>query len=157
VIRWVLLVSMTILSISCASGPCRELRQPELAAQQDRKVKALESGEQIPPAVSPSETAKPVMKTTDPVKNQNVGSKDSTVLIYKADGSLQCGGARGISIDEMERSLNGIKVFSREKRPDGLMHIQVCGSPTGMVNVYEIPASNLPSAEKLGFQRFEAR
>lgn len=77
------------------------------------------------------------------------------VLVYKADGSLQCGMAKGIPAEEMEKDLGGIKVFSRMNQPDGKMHIQVCGSPTGRVNVYEIPISSLKDAEKRGFKKFE--
>ena len=81
-----------------------------------------------------------------------------TVLVYKADGSLQCGAARGLSLDEMEKKdLSGIKVFSKDKRTDGLMHIQVCGSPTGMINVFEISIDALKEAELRGFKRLDPR
>ncbi len=77
---------------------------------------------------------------------------DTTVLVAKEDGSLQCG-SKGISTEEMEKQLKGIKVLSRDKHADGKMHIQVCGSRTGMVNVYEIPASSLSEAESRGFKK----
>lgn len=80
------------------------------------------------------------------------GPATGSVFIFKADGSLQCGEAKGLAAEEMEKELKGIKVLSREKRSDGMMHIQVCGSPTGMINVYEIPAAALPDAEKRGFK-----
>ena len=74
------------------------------------------------------------------------------VLIYKYDGSKQCGVKKGQSLAEMEKDLQGIKIFSREKRPDGLMHIQVCGADTGMANVYEISAGDLAKAEAKNFK-----
>ena len=77
----------------------------------------------------------------------------NTVLVYKADGSLQCGQGKGVSIDEMEKQLKGIKVLSRDKRPDGKMHIQLCGSPTGVINVFEISETNLKDAESRGFKK----
>ncbi|MES2962418.1 MAG: hypothetical protein V4760_00915, partial [Bdellovibrionota bacterium] len=49
------------------------------------------------------------------------------------------------------------QVFSRDKRADGLMHIQVCGSPTGQINVYEIPVSALKEAEGKGFKKLDHR
>ena len=79
-------------------------------------------------------------------------TNDTTVLVSKADGSLQCG-SKGLSTEEMEKQLKGIKILSRDKRPDGKMHIQVCGSPTGTVNVYEIPVSSLSEAETRGFKK----
>ncbi|MES2855377.1 MAG: hypothetical protein V4692_05920, partial [Bdellovibrionota bacterium] len=113
-------------------------------------------------ADKPKPVSAPVAAGVPNAPTANLGApspaiKESTVLIYKADGSLQCGAAKGISVDEMEKLLSGIKTFSKEKRPDGLMHIQVCGSPTGMINVYEISLSQLPTAEKQGFKRFEPR
>ena len=80
---------------------------------------------------------------------------ESRVFVGKADGSLQCGMAKGRALEDMEKDLQGIQVFSRSKRPDGKMHIQVCGSATGMLNVYEIPASSLKDAERRGFKKFE--
>ncbi len=83
---------------------------------------------------------------------------DATLLIYRPDGSLQCGAAKGVAPQEMEdKQLQGIHVYSRERRPDGLMHIQICGAPTGIINVFEIPASSLKEAENRGFKKFENR
>jgi len=155
-------IAASVISISCASGPCHQLRQPELAAQQDRKSSGKsDSGlTEVPIPTVPAPTkdviesaaGKPVVS-----KGTSITPKETTVLVYKADGSLQCGAAKGLSAEEMGKQLGPIKIFSREKKPDGLMHIQVCGSPTGMINVYEISASDLTAAEKLGFKRFDPR
>lgn len=77
------------------------------------------------------------------------------IRVYKPDGSRQCENRPGKAVEVMERELAGIAVHAREKRKDGLMHIQVCGSPTGVVNLYEIDSSFLKQAEERGFKRFE--
>jgi hypothetical protein len=86
-------------------------------------------------------------------KDATKAASETTVLVYKADGSLQCGMGKGASAEEMEKELAGISVASRDKRADGMMHIQACGQATGMANVYEIPLKSLPTAEKRGFRR----
>lgn len=128
-----ILVSMFLLQ-ACASGPCYPLKHPELA----KRSTGTKTGE----GAKGSAVSEPKLS-------------DSRVFVYKPDGSLQCGMGKGVSPNEMEKQLDGIKVYSRENRPDGKMHIQVCGSPTGQVNVYEIPASSLKEAEKRGFKKFE--
>lgn len=74
------------------------------------------------------------------------------VWIYKYDGSLQCKQGLAVSLEDMARELDGIRIFEQKKKPDGLMHIQLCGSPTGMANVYQISADDLERAEKKGFR-----
>lgn len=74
------------------------------------------------------------------------------VLVYKYDGSLQCGMGKALPLDIMSREFGEIKIFSQKKKPDGLMHIQMCGAPTGMANVYEISEAELGKAETLGFK-----
>lgn len=76
------------------------------------------------------------------------------VFIAKPDGSLQCKKAKGTSVEKMQEELKGIQVFSAVKKQDGLMHVQLCGSPTGMHNVYEISAKDLPAAEQLKFKKW---
>jgi hypothetical protein len=135
--KTVIALSLALLLSACANGPCRQLRHPELAGP----------GQGAAPA-TPTEAKKPDAAPTAPA---------STVLIYKEDGSLQCKAAKGLSLEEMEKQLAPIKVYSRDKRDDGLMHIQVCGSPTGMINVYEIPGSAQKDAEKKGFKILDHR
>lgn len=79
---------------------------------------------------------------------------DSRIFIYKYDGSQQCKGNTGISLEKMSEELKGIPILSQKKKKDGLMHIQVCGSPTGTANVYEISEKNLEKAEKAGFKKW---
>jgi len=118
----------------CANGPCRKLKHPELAPG-GTPLLAVNQDKSAPPMV-PHETA------------------DGRVFVARSDESLQCGMKKGVDLNEMERELRGVKVYSSSKRPDGKMHIQVCGSSTGTMNVYEIPASSLSNAEKSGFGKF---
>lgn len=117
------------LSISCAQGHCR------------RKQATPDEAKPVEPA--PPATAQPEPRPND------------RVLVYKYDGSLQCGQGKAIGVDVMKKDLSGITVFSSVKKPDGLMHIQVCGSATGMANVFEIPAKDLKKAESKGFKKWE--
>jgi len=76
------------------------------------------------------------------------------VKVAKPDGSLQCDKAPALSLDEMRKELLPLQVFSAENKPDGLMHMQLCGSPTGRYNVYEISRADLEAAKKLGFHEW---
>jgi hypothetical protein len=76
------------------------------------------------------------------------------VYVYKYDGSLQCGMGKPVAPEVMAKQLAGVPVHSSTKKPDGLMHIQVCGSITGMANVYEIDTKFLKTAEKKGFKKW---
>ncbi len=120
----------------CSSRPCREPRAPEL----DLTAKQT--------AITNSTQGSANGSTV----NENAPLK---VRVYKSDGSRQCERGVGKSVEATERELAGIPVSHREKRSDGLMHIQVCGSPTGIINIYEIDSSNLKQAEERGFKRWE--
>ena len=127
----------SLFVMACTTGPCRELRDQKAADAQGAGVKpgtAVEGG---------------VMK------DDRGGPQVETVFVFKPDGSLQCGERVGIAVQSMEQELRGIQVFSRNNRPDGMMRIQVCGAPTGQINVYEIPATSLSEAEKRGFKKLE--
>jgi len=134
-VRALRLLALALISVmvasACANGPCRHLREPQLADGQAAAMK---------PTATPAPTPSP-------------GAEMATVFVYKPDGSLQCGMAKGLSLEEMEKQLKGIPVLSRDKRPDGKMHIQVCGSPTGMINVFEINETSLKEAEARGFKK----
>ena len=81
--------------------------------------------------------------------------KGTTILVYKADGSLQCGMGQAISLAAMEPELRDLHVVARSKRSDGLMHIQACGQASGNVNAYEIPEMSWATAQRLGFRQFK--
>lgn len=76
------------------------------------------------------------------------------VSIYKTDGSLQCHSeVLDTSLEEMQQELTNsdIQVQLASKSNDGLMHMQLCGSPTGNINVFEISKSDIEKAQSLGF------
>lgn len=136
VLSCVIVVLVFGTSFGCASRPCRQPRAPEL----DQTIKQ--------PAIPSSATS----------SEGGSGRNDNTPLkvrVYQSDGSRQCERRGGKSVETTERELAGIPVYHREKRSDGLMHIQVCGSPTGIINIYEIDSSNLKQAEERGFKRWE--
>lgn len=74
------------------------------------------------------------------------------VKVFKYDGSLQCETGKSITLSDMQKELSGIEVFSSENKSDGLMRIQVCGTPTGRANVYEIKKKDLQMAIDKGFK-----
>jgi hypothetical protein len=76
------------------------------------------------------------------------------IFVAKPDGSLQCKKGKGVPLEKMRDELKGIEVFSQAKKQDGLMHVQLCGSPTGRHNLYEIAAKDLAAAEKLKFKKW---
>ncbi|KYG65281.1 hypothetical protein AZI87_12050 [Bdellovibrio bacteriovorus] len=114
---------------ACTHGNCRTQKQPDKAAATATNATTSEA---------------PVTKSaaTDRVK------------VHKPDGSLQCGQGKAIPVAEMQKQLKGIKVYSSSNQNDGMMRIQVCGSPTGMSNVYEIDRKDLEAALKLGFKEW---
>src|SRR4029077_13941121 len=69
-----------------------------------------------------------------------------TVKVFRYDGSLQCGMGRAVSLDEMAKELTtaNITVLSSEKRVVPGFIIALCGTPTGIANVYEIAKDDLP-------------
>lgn len=114
----------TAVLFSCASAPCRI---------EDRKDLVMVGNEKI-----------------------SSSSKDMTkrIFVYKPDGSKQCESESKISLESMGQQLSKIEVFSSVNKHDGLMRPQVCGSPTGYCNVYEIDSKDLEAALKLGFKKW---
>ena len=129
--KWAFGMTMVALIASaCVSGHCRRKNEPPPAPQ------AVNATPAAPVAAKPA--------------------NGDNVYVYKYDGSLQCGMGKPVALDAMVKELAGIPVVSSEKKRDGLMHIQVCGSITGMANVYEIPAKFQKQAEAKGFKRWSA-
>jgi hypothetical protein len=77
-----------------------------------------------------------------------------TVRVFKYDGSLQCGMGKSIALEDMKLELKGIKIISAVHKNDGLMRIQLCGSPTGDANVFEISKDDLEKALALNFREW---
>lgn len=74
------------------------------------------------------------------------------ILVGKSDQSLQCGYNVGMTLERMAQELTGIQVLKTEKRHDGLMRIQSCGAPTGMMNVYSIYRKDVKKAVRMGYK-----
>jgi hypothetical protein len=76
------------------------------------------------------------------------------VLVYKYDGTLQCGMGKVVSVEEMAKEFEekAIQVHNKYKSTDGAMHIALCGASTGQINVYEIDSLAFPAAQNIGFQ-----
>lgn len=115
----------TFFCLGCTSGNCRSQRESKM---DDKKQ--------------------------DEVISQISANSQARIKVYKYDGSLQCGMGKAIPLAEMQKSLAGITVHSAENKPDGLMHTQVCGSPTGRANVFEIDKTSLEAAKKKGFKEW---
>ena len=76
------------------------------------------------------------------------------VKVFKYNGSLQCGQGKAMATSEMQKELKDIVVYSSAEKNDGMMRIQVCGSPTGDANVYEIDRKDLEKAKSFGFKEW---
>jgi hypothetical protein len=81
---------------------------------------------------------------------------DGTAWVKRPDGTQQCsmdGKQSEASLEKGARELEkaGIPVLNRQKTSDGKMRIQLCGSPTGKEDAYQIRATDLERARALGF------
>jgi len=132
-IKLSLILVTAAFSISCANKNCREIRNENEKAN--------------PAAVTNPQGAVAMPQLPG-------GSDNSKVKVFKYDGSKQCGMAEATPLAKMQKDLKEIKVYSAENLPDGLMHIQACGTPTGKANVYEIDRKDLALAKKYGFQEW---
>lgn len=76
-----------------------------------------------------------------------------TLLVFKYDGTLQCGMGEEVELEIMAKELedNKVSIHNQYKSNDGKDHIKMCGASTGNINVYEIDSVSLPVAQKLGF------
>jgi hypothetical protein len=153
--RGILRVAFCVFAFSgaaCQNKPCREIQAERMAQKK--------AEEKVSPGVVSSVSEKAATSTTPTGGKMPNGAKSSNqagqlrVKVYKADGSLQCGMGKKITLEDMEKELKGIQVFSRSNQNDGLMRIQVCGAPTGQSNVYEISRSDLEKALKAGFKEW---
>lgn len=115
--------------VGCAVGNCRS-----------QKIKDEQAG---PAGVVKDNKLIPEPNSADRVK------------VFKHDGSVQCQTNKGLSADEMAaRDLSGIKIYKTFKSHDQKLRSQVCGSPTGNVNVLEIDKRNLSLALEKGYSEW---
>src|SRR5688500_13133881 len=112
------IVLMVILAgvVGCSSKNCRETREEQASVTGDPGFRG-------------------VSKENDPMSKTPLADR---IRVYKPDGSLQCGMGDPMSLSTMEKQLGNIKIHRSFNKNDGLMRAQVCGSPTGNSNVYEI-------------------
>lgn len=81
------------------------------------------------------------------------GSQEAnTVKVFQSDAAVQCE-SEGIALADMQKVLaaGNIKVHCAQKTNNGMMHMTLCGTPTGSINVYSIPKEQLEQAQILGF------
>lgn len=136
--KWICAGVLSAVLLGCATGKCVNANSANAASA-------------TAPAAA---TTAPANTSTSGGNAMKPESKLDRVKVYKPDGSLQCGQGKAIPVAEMQKELKDIKVFSSFNKNDGMMRIQVCGSPTGNSNVYEIERKNLEAAVKLGFKEW---
>lgn len=135
--QWIYTVVLSAVLLGCATGKCVNANSANAAAAAGATTPAT--------ATVAANSGGTAMKPE---------SKLDRVKVYKPDGSLQCGQGKAVPVADMQKDLKDIKVFSSFNKNDGMMRIQVCGSPTGNSNVYEIERKNLEAAVKLGFKEW---
>ena len=82
-----------------------------------------------------------------------------SLFVYQSSGTMHCEPNSGIDLSTMGQRLIavGIEVISMRLGFDGREGVAICGSPTGEINIYEIPASKINSALKIGFKRLSIK
>lgn len=94
--------------------------------------------------------------TTGPCqRDKNISSGEQLIFVFKYDGSQQCGLGNAVSVEQMAKELESIKIRRMEKRSDGLLRAQGCGMPSGQANIYEISKEDLDSALKRNFELWQ--
>lgn len=80
--------------------------------------------------------------------------KESTVKIQKSRGALQCQPGTGTTPEAMVVELDkaDVKVLKTQCGQDGLLHVAMCGSDDGSINIFEIPERQLAKATSIGFK-----
>lgn len=135
-----------IALVGCATGRCLQTASDTTAGTSSGATAGTTTGSAGASAGTPAKA--PEKGTMKPE------SKLDRVKVFKADGSLQCGQGKAVPVSDMQKELGDIKVYSSANKNDGMMRIQVCGSPTGNSNVYEIDRKNLEAAVKKGFKEW---
>lgn len=76
-----------------------------------------------------------------------------TIWITHADGTQSCSALPGQTLEEgaVELKKMNVRILDSRKGDDGMMHMHLCGAPTGKTNAYLIPAEDLSLAR--GYQQ----
>ena len=159
--------SLGLSVLGCANGICRQVKHPELAERAGAAGSSVTSAVAAPTSNAPAGVSRsdlPSSANTPATARPEAslqqvqrGTSTESVFVFKPDGGLQCGKAAPLSVQAMKSQLQDIPVFSSANRPDSRVHIQMCGAPTGMINVYEIPSNYLSEALKRGFKKLEIK
>ncbi|MBL7542380.1 MAG: hypothetical protein JNL11_01120 [Bdellovibrionaceae bacterium] len=123
--KFIFFCGLTLVFIGCSTGNCRS-----------QKIKSEQAGGPVTP--------KENKLLQDP-------SAADRVRVFKPNGSLQCGQGKSIDVATMSKDLKDIHIYKSSVENDGKIRIQMCGVPTGNVNVYEIDKTSLESALSFGF------
>jgi hypothetical protein len=77
----------------------------------------------------------------------------NTIKIFKFDGTLQCSMGKEITLEEMQKEIvdRGVQVLSKKKDKVPYYISDMCGLPTGEVNVFEISAKDYKKINNLGY------
>lgn len=134
--KYVLALVVVNFLFSCSTRTCKP----------NETIQSNDAIAKVSAPVAGQTTISPISNMTNQIKK---------IKVYKADGSVQCEQGTGAKVEEMQKQLGDIKVYSAENKHDGLIRIQVCGAPTGNCNVYEINEADFAKAEKLGFKKWK--
>lgn len=79
--------------------------------------------------------------------------RSASVWMQKPDGSKMCGFEKGVEPQKIADQLKslGISVLRARQGSDGMMHMMVCGGPTGKTVDIEVPEAEVERVKKLGF------
>ena len=87
------------------------------------------------------------------ISNLGLAKAVDSVWVGRADGSKQCEAEQKELSPAVKEQLKaaGIEVLQSKKGDDGRMRIQMCGAPSGKMDMVQIPRTQLEAAKKLGF------
>ena len=144
-------VSIGFMMNGCAHDGCNNVPQRPTPTPSPTPCESPPCATPIP---SPSSDS--TNRVDDKLKTLMDPAEGPQVKVYKASGEKQCGQSVGVGIQAMAKTLMNRHVYIIEShsQPDGLMHMAVCGAPTGKIHVFTIIKKDLKRAEKLGFKVF---
>jgi hypothetical protein len=138
-IKTLFVVFAFMLVAGCAHDSCNNVPQRPQTAD-------------VPPAVEPGGFGRNV-------QSDSASLPPDAVLISKPTGELQCGQGKATPLDDVLKTLRSkkIKVYEAHTQSDGMVHMDLCGSPKGEIHVVAIAKKDLKKALKLGFQEKKAQ
>ena len=150
VLFFLFVTCLAVLAVRCTTMQCNNIPQREWPSPSPSPT-PLPDGVYVNPMalVAPSPSPSP-----SPEKIQ-----EPAIMVFKPTGQRQCQGGGGVSLEDMKGQLlsKKIPVFESHTQADGLMHMALCGTPTGSVHVFSIPLRFKERALRLGFKEFKPR